>query len=88
MARCDMLKDVILLTSGSYITPSKRMEKSNLHQISYHIKAQELACVYETEKPTVACRPFGSLVILNSMPSKLDSRDEHLSFKTRRVMHE
>ena len=81
MLRCDMLSDVFKLTSGSYRTPPQRMEKSNLHQISYHIQAQELdyVCAHESEKPTVACRPLDFLINLNSMPPQPDSKTSHLS---------
>ena len=90
MARCDMLNDVFKVTSGSYRTPTQRMNKSNLHQISYHIQAKELNCVcpYKAEKPTVACRLLDFVINLNSMPTQPDSRMSHLSFRPKEVLHE
>ena len=86
MPRCDISMNVVSLVSENYKivfknykTHTKRMELSNLHQILYHIQAQALTCVYENEKPTVACRPLGFVVNLISKQPKLDSKMSHLS---------
>jgi len=79
MPRCDISMNVVSLVSENYKTPTKRMEVSNLHQILYHIQAQKLLCVCKAKKPTVACRPLGFVVNLNSKPTKQDSKMSHFS---------